>query len=423
MPTISTYKERAKSHKRTFISIGALAGGNLVGSILSVVGGILVARFVGPEVIGQFRLFTLPLMYLMFLHIGTFEGLYRQIPFYIGRDRPDYVEKVASSSGAWNLVVTVAVSSGFLIFAFWGLWHGNHIGAAGWLSQALACASIYYGGYLGATYRTMNNFVVLTRIQLIQAIIAFCCIFTVVLWGFYGLCLRAVIPALLGVWLYHWSRPLRMPLRFDFAVLKEVVKIGMPLCFWATLNTSLWMAAEYSLMLKFGGVKWIGLFAIAVTIREGISILPQSAYQVIMPRVVETYAREGGVRNVTQRSFQAAGILVFLMVIVVLVISVLLSYFIQYFIPKYIDGLPLMKVCLWFSVVQAASLPVSTLFASGSSWLYGRCILCGFIIFLLATWLLIPFVGDVIAIAVGSLIGRITRIIMAYYDIWKFAKR
>jgi hypothetical protein len=58
------------------------------------VGGILVARFIGPEINGQFRLFTIPLMYLTFLHLGTFDGLHRQIPFFIGRQQSDHVKKL-----------------------------------------------------------------------------------------------------------------------------------------------------------------------------------------------------------------------------------------------------------------------------------------------------------------------------------------
>jgi O-antigen/teichoic acid export membrane protein len=420
--TFAARKEIVKTHRRTLKSIGALANGNLAGSLLGAVGGILVARFVGPEVNGQFRLFTIPLMYMTFLHLGTFDGLNRQIPFFIGRDRPDHVEKLASAAGAWNLGMTIVIASGFLLCALWGLLQGNNVDAVGWLSQALTCVGIFYGGYLGATYRTLNNFVVLARIQLIQAIIAFCLVFTVALWGFYGLCLRAALPAILGVWLYHRARPLRISLRFNLSAFKEVVKIGMPLCFWGTLNTTLWMAVEYSLMFRLGGVKWVGIFAIAAIMRESISVLPQSIHQVIMPRVVEIYARDNSAYNATRRSFQAAGILTIFMMAIVLVISFLLNYFVPLFIPQYIDGLPLMKVCVWFSLVQAASLPVSTLYASGSSWLYGRCILCGFITFLLATWLLIPLLDSVLAIIVGSLMGRIIRIITAYYDIWKFTK-
>jgi len=383
----------------------------------------MVARFVDPEVNGQFRLFTIPLMYLTFLHLGTFDGLHRQIPLNIGHDRPDHVEKIASAAGSWNLLVTFVVSSGFLIFAIWGLLHDNGMDAMGWLSQALACVGIFYGGYLGSTYRTLNNFVVLARIQLIQAVIAFLFVFSVALWGFYGMCLRAGIPTLIGVLLYHRARPLRMPLHFDFNALKEVVRIGMPFCFWGTLDTSLWLAAEYSLMLKFGGVVAVGLFSVAVIIRESLSILPQSVHQVFMPRVVESYARLGRVREATWHSLQAAVGLTIIMVVVVLVITFLLNSLVPIFIPNYVEGLTLMKVCLWLAVIHAALLPLNGLFATGRIWLYGRGVLAGLIAFPLAVYLLNPVIGGMLAVAVGSLLGRLARTIFAYFDLYLLLRR
>ena len=210
----SACKDRIDAQRHIVRSIGSLASGNLAGALLGAVGGIIVARFIAPEVNGQFRLFTIPLMYMTFFHFGTFDGLSRHIPFYIGRNQPEHVEKLASAAGAWNLGVTSIVASGFLLCALWGLLHGNHVAAAGWFSQTLVCAGVFYGGYLGSTYRTLHNFVVLARIQFIQASIAFCLVLTVVFWGFYGLCLRSAVPIIFGVWLLHRARPLRMRLSF-----------------------------------------------------------------------------------------------------------------------------------------------------------------------------------------------------------------
>lgn len=228
-------RARLEKHRHSIKSIGALASGNFAASLLGAVGGIIVARYVSPEVNGEFRLYTIPLMYLTFLHLGTFDGLNRQIPFWAGHERPERIETVAAAAGAWNLFITVIVALGFLCGSSQGLWRGDFHAAVGWLSQALVCISIYYGGYLGATYRTLDHFVVLARIQMIQAMAAFCLVVTVVFWGFYGLCLRVAIPGLVAVWLYHRARPLRMPLAFDYDGFKEVVKIGIPLCFWVAL--------------------------------------------------------------------------------------------------------------------------------------------------------------------------------------------
>lgn len=399
-------------------SVGALMGGNLISALLTAIGGLIIARFIAPEINGQFRLFTIPLMYISFLHLGTFDGLSRQIPFYTGKDKPEQVERIASASGAWNVFITIIVSSGFLVCELWALWNNNYEDAIGWLTQLLACAGVFYGGYLGATYRTLNNFVVLSGIQLIQAAISFCLVFTVVIWGFYGLCLRFALPVVLGIWLSHRFRPLRMPLHFKIAAFKDVVKIGIPLCFWGTLYNATWQAVEFSLILKFGGAKAVGLFSVAIMMRDSVSILPHSIHLVLMPRMVELFARKGGVKEATKRTLLGTAALTLLMVGVVLIVDVILDYFVPLVIPKYIEGLPLMKAAMWLVVIHAASLPLNSLVATGRGWLYGKGILIGMVAFAYAFYLLNPIIGSVLAAIYGSLIGRLTKTVVAYIDLF-----
>jgi hypothetical protein len=97
----------------------------------------------------------------------------------------------------------------------------------------------------------------------------------------------------------------------------------------------------------------------------------------------------------------------------------MLDYFVPLFIPKYVDGLLLMKVCLGLVVIQAASLPLNGLVATGRSWLYGKGILAGMFVFPLAVYMLNPYIGGILAVAAGSLIGRIVRTIVAYFDLLK----
>lgn len=414
---------RFGSHKKSIKSILSLAGGNLSAAVLGAVGGILVARFVSPEVNGQFRLFTIPLMYLTFLHFGTFDGLNRQIPFYLGKDCPERVSRIAAAAGSWNVLVTCLVAAGFSLCALWALAHGDSPAAVGWLSQAVAAVGIYYGGYLGATYRTLDHFVVLAKIQMIQALLAFCLVATVALWGFYGLCLRVAIPGLVGAWLFHRARPLKMPLDFEMDSFKEVVRIGLPLCFWGTLSTSLWVAAEYSLMLYFGGVTAVGLFSVAFILREGLAVLPQAVHQVLMPRAVESFSRDGGVADAARRNGKVAGLLALLMTAVVLLVWLFLDYFVPLFIPNYIDGLTLMKVCLVAVIIQAMGIPLSSLTATGRGWLVGKGVLTGLLAFPVAVYLLNPYIGGMLAVAAGSLIGRLVRTAVAYGDLFMLVKQ
>ena len=417
---IALFKSQIVQRLGTIKSVGALAAGNLLSSLLGAVAGLLVARFISPEVNGQFRLYTIPLMYLTFLHLGTFDGLYRQIPFYIGKNQPEQVNRMASSSGAWNWFVSVFVAFVFVCLALWCSLRGDWLGVAGWMAQAITCFSIFYGGYMGSTYRTLNNFVLLAKIQLVQAVIAFCLVLTVVFWGFYGLCLRSALPVLIAVIWFHCARPLKIDLRFDLSAFKDVIKVGAPLCFWGTLYSSIWTATEFALVLHFGGLKAVGLFSVAHIIRESFTVLPQAVHQVIMPRVVESFARHNGVGEYFKRT---VWVTLGLGLLLCLLGAAALKYFVPVFLPRYTDGIDLMQICLYFSIVQALQIPLNGLAATGDAWLWGRSILVGSIVFVAFIFLLGSVLSGALLVVVSSLCGRIGRTVFAYWDFHLLLRR
>ena len=148
-----------------------------------------------------------------------------------------------------------------------------------------------------------------------------------------------------------------------------------------------------------------------------MNALPAAILQVLTPRVVTSFARDGSVRNANARIIWVTVGLTGFMILLACAGSFLLDIFVPLFIPKYVAGIPVMKVCLWFPVVQAAFLPINTIFAVGRPWLYGRSVIAGIVVFPLATYLLLPLIGGLLAVAVGSLLGRIARTFAAYLDL------
>jgi hypothetical protein len=240
--------------------------------------------------------------------------------------------------------------------------------------------------------------------------------------GFYGLCARVASSSILGVWLCQRYRPLRIPYRFDTKALSELIRIGLPLNFWGSLWTSIWVATESALVLFLDGVTGLGLFSVATAVREGMNILPMAVYQVLTPRVITALARDRSVRNANARVVWLTVGLTGFMAIIACIIPFLLDILVPYVIPKYVDAMPVMKVCAWFPVVQAAFLPTNTLYATGKPWLYGRSVIVGLVVFPLATYLLIPVIGGILAVAVGSLLGRAARTCAAYFDLFALAR-
>lgn len=415
---LSRSKAALVNNRQVLKSIAALFGSSMTSSLLSAVGGFLIARFIGPGITGQFRAFTIPLTFLTFLHLGTFDGLWRQIPFYIGKEQPDKVSVLASAAGAWNRLISIIISCGFIGYAFFCWWHNDLVGFAGWLTQACVTWQVFYGGYLSATYRTINQFTFLARIQLIQALFNFSLVYITPFLAFYGLCLRAAGVSAIGVWLCQRQRPMRMPLKFDKPACKELLTIGLPFSILGSLYTSIWVASENALILALSGTTALGLFSVAIVLREGMNMLPQTVQQVFLPRVVERYSRTGGVHAGQKQLWLLTILITCLMALMAVIASYVLDIIVPIAIPKYIDGLPLFKICLWFSVVQAAGLPLNSLFANGDYWVYGRGIIIALFAFLVFLSILYPLIGGVLSVALGSLMGRAVRTILAYVEIY-----
>jgi len=170
-------------------------------------------------------------------------------------------------------------------------------------------------------------------------------------------------------------------------------------------------------VLSLSGVSALGLYSVATVMGGAVNSLPMAIWQVLTPRVVSNFARDGSVRNANARIiWVTAGLTVF-MILLACAGSFLLDLFVPYFIPKYAAGIQVMKVCLWFPVIQAAFLPINTLFATGRPWLYGRSVIAGIVVFALSTYLLVPVIGGLLAVATGSLLGRASRTIAAYVDL------
>ncbi len=420
--SLSNILVRISKNRQTVRSVMALLSSNIISSVLVALGGLVVARFLGPEETGAFRAFTIPLTYLMFLGLGATDGLLQQIPFHVGKDMPERVDALAASTGAFMLFLSAVVSFGFACSAVYSLVSYDLYGVFGWLSQAIVCWGVFYGSYLTSTYRTLHHFVLLSRIEITQTILNFGMVFLLPFLKFYGLCARAAFPSLLAVLLYHRKRPLKVSYRFNVKDLFQVIKIGLPYSIWGTIYTSAWFATESALILSLDGVVALGLFSVAYAIRAAMNSLPQAIWQVLTPRAVTSFAREGSIRKANARIMWVTVGLTGFMAIVACGAAFLLDIFVPYLIPKYVAGIPVMKVCLWFPVVQSAFLPMNTLFATGRPWLYGRSVIVGSIAFALATWLLLPQIGGLLAVAVGSLLGRTARTLAAYVDLFILMK-
>src|SRR3569833_2958381 len=89
-------------------TIAIYFSGNLAATILTVEGSVLDARWTDPYHMGLWNLAQLAATYLSACQLGVFNGLNRQLPYYIGRGETERSVRVSQVSAAWCIFLTAA---------------------------------------------------------------------------------------------------------------------------------------------------------------------------------------------------------------------------------------------------------------------------------------------------------------------------
>ncbi len=188
-------------------SVGYLAGGGIVSTLLSAFSGLIIGRLVDPATLGLFNGIGLILPYAALLGLGVSSGLSRELPYFVGKGDRHRAEELAAVTQAWTLMVGGVVFTALLGVAGWHLAQGNLLEAAGWFSNAIIAFLLFYTDYLQVTYRTARDFAKLAKARVAQQIALVALLVLVVPLDFYGLCLRAILASALTVFLLSVDGP------------------------------------------------------------------------------------------------------------------------------------------------------------------------------------------------------------------------
>ena len=158
--------------------------------------------------------------------------------------------------------------------------------------------------------------------------------------------------------------------------------------------------------------------------RGAMNSLPMAIWQVLTPRIVTAFARDGSVRNANARIVWVTVGLTGFMVVLAVVGFILVGYIRSTCYPEVCcrysgdEGLPLVSRCP--GSILADRIPFLPRAGRGSM---GVALLRGLVVFPLATYLLLPAIGGLLAVAVGSLLGRAARTLAAYVDLVALTRR
>lgn len=269
---------------------------NLIAAIVVALASVLQAKFVTADELGYFRQFGIITNYLFFLHFGTYQGIERLYPLYIGKGDREKAEIYVTTSEAWIALVSIPVSLVFLCLAVYSFAVGNWKVALGWLAQSSAMLTTVYGGFIKATYRSDQDFVKMSRAQLLAPLYTIIIIPVYFFAPYVALFLKNIYLLPSSILMYI-QRPIKRRPKFVWHNFKDIVINGLPRFTSSYAITIGIETVRSTLVLAFLGQEGLGYWSFTWTIYGLVRQLPQSVSAVYAPKITQEYGRSSNYRN------------------------------------------------------------------------------------------------------------------------------
>jgi O-antigen/teichoic acid export membrane protein len=316
-----------------------LSSSNVVSNLLTIIAGFLVARWVLPEDLGSFNAFTIVSGYIVLAQLGIPSALGRELPFRLGQGNKNEAYEYASTAQYWQkllgvLVLVLGAASCIVAYLL-----GNGKFAAGSLTLGvISWQVLYVNKYLKVLYRTNRDFNWLSLIKVINALFAFGSIVFVWKFGFYGLCIRAILSAITDFLLTYKWRPIRVKASWRPLQFKQLMRTGLPM--YAVANIyGLWPLVQRTLVLALGGTEALGLFALALMAENSMLTVSSSINNVLYPQMASLWGSGSSVGEIMRSIYKPVFTSMLLLLVALPVGWVLLPIFVETLLPNYIPGI------------------------------------------------------------------------------------
>jgi O-antigen/teichoic acid export membrane protein len=413
MPPSFTLAERL-SNRKLLTTISKFAGGNLVATVMNMLAGFLTARLVGPAVLGLFNSIGLVAGYAPWLMLGVGNGLGRELPYWMGKGDPDRARNLTAVAQAWAMAMATLSAAALAGIALWQAFRGRWDLAVGWAANAFGIWVLLFSTlYLRFTFRSSLDFPRLAKINMTQGVLSLFLVWLAALWGFYGLCVRAVVMTgaqLAQFW--HW-RPLKVRAVWSTPQFFHLLKVGTPImlvgqlsAWWGTLNDTLILAYFDSVNL--------GLYALVSLGTKPLGIFGEAVSSVVYPHMTSEFGRTGNVRQSLRIATVPVLVLLPLNVVLIGLGWWLAPVLVPLLLPQYTAAIPALQWNLLIWLPLSFRSYNNVFMATGRMVPYFLCLVGGMLAYLAALHLILEARRDLVAYAQAMVVGRTVFMLLCF---------
>jgi O-antigen/teichoic acid export membrane protein len=311
---------------------------NIAGIIAQTISGLIVARMILPEDMGLLNTASIAMTFIPFVLLGTNNGLNRQLPFLIGQGKSNEVSALRNTAFSWSLYVSVVI---LIVIGSVGIYYqtvGKKELALAFYSVAISGSFFPLTSIIEVTFRTAGDFIRLSKIKLAGSLFSILTIPIVYYFGYNGLLIRSVLITAFSLLILYIYKTNVLQVHFHKEQFFTLLKVGMPIFFWAYIY-SVFIGLDKVFIANYFSEREMGLFTPAIQVTAGLSVLPNSIFQVIYPRLCQRYGETGTIQSMMKLIMIPLKYLALGLIPIFVFVIYLVDPFIRIVLPNYVDGI------------------------------------------------------------------------------------
>jgi O-antigen/teichoic acid export membrane protein len=337
---------------------------------LSVLQSIILAKLLGPHGFGEVALFNLILTYVNLTGLGFDSVAAREIPGYAINGRQEAIEQVVNHSLSIELTLRLIIS---LLVMLVGLvcYRGTlRIGivliAPVLVVQRLSM--IYF-----SFQNSLKSFATMGRATMISgALLAFLTIALVKFTGVYTKLLATLVTEAIVAYYLTRNMTFKFKLTLRGGRFTEMLKMGLPFVA-LSLVYFLWRASDRTLVAKFMDLRTLGIYSFAVYCVQLLMTFLRDFNGVLQPFIYERISQESNPGDILPLIKKPTVFYAYLTPILICFLWVLYPPVLKLIMPKYMDSVPIFRICLFQIYIVNISTAINYLMRSSEinkqSWL------------------------------------------------------
>lgn len=332
--------------------IAFMSFSGILSNVLAMVSGLVVAKWLLPKELGEFNFFSVITSYVILSQMGIPSGLLRELPYLVGKGKIEEAKLRAAVTQYWELILSISCLSISVLFSFLYIYQHDYKTAAGVFVIGVTTFQILYGTrYLKELYRSNSDFNKISVIELITALTSFVSIFFVWKFGFYGLCIRAILAALMDLFFAWKWRPILVKPKWDKPIFIELFKVGFPQ-FWISNVYSLWPVLQRTIVFSLGGFNALGLFSLVMVVDSTMSIFANNISNVFFPKMAIKWGEFHSFKKIIFLPLKPVLGVFILNLIIAIVGCFIVPTIIQNFLPNYSGAINAILIMLFVGSVK-----------------------------------------------------------------------